>query len=414
MKQKKLICLLLVLLLLLTGCGKVGQAREAITAIGTVTMESGALIEAAEAMVEQLPEKRQQKVENLSVLTQARAEYDRLNAAVDKAANAILAIGEVSQSSENAIRSAREAYEALAADSLTGYADDYYPILVAAEKQYTFLCAKEIYENALRCFEQGNYSQAMTLLKNLEKEYPNSDFAESAVELDVKCIVGTAEVLYSDGQYDDALKMIRDVLENYPLEAQWTNARDLGAKCYVAKATKLYDQGDLEKAMNMLTALSNEFAGEMYGAGGNELKEKITRELESIRPDNGEVLANVGNLVGGYCEFTVKADSLHDALVKLELKADPDKYLMFYVRAGEQCTIKVQNGNYVCKYTSGGTWYGEEHMFGEYGSFCKADEIMDFTVSYQGAYVYYSAITITLYTTIGGNMSTTPIPEDSF
>ena len=51
MKRTVALAILAALLLTLCACGKVRQAEEAIDAIGAVTAESGAQIEAAEAAV---------------------------------------------------------------------------------------------------------------------------------------------------------------------------------------------------------------------------------------------------------------------------------------------------------------------------------------------------------------------------
>ena len=53
-------------------------------------------------------------------------------------------------------------------------------------------------------------------------------------------------------------------------------------------------------------------------------------------------------------------------------------------------------------------------MFGSKASFTKADDIFEFTVTYSGGYVYYSDVSVTLYTVVGGNLSTTPIGANDF
>lgn len=120
MKRTVALAILAALLLTLCACGKVRQAEEAIDAIGNVTAESGAQIEAAEAAVEALNDKQRDKLPNLTVLEEAQTEYETVleeqavtEACVQEAENAIDAIGSVTLDSGEAIRAARAAYEAV-------------------------------------------------------------------------------------------------------------------------------------------------------------------------------------------------------------------------------------------------------------------------------------------------------------
>lgn len=108
----------------LVGAAEDAKAAEPviaqINAIGTVTLNSGAQIEAAEAAYALLTESQQALVTNYQVLVEARAAYDALvqQAAGDQqAAQAVIdkidAIGAVTLDSEAAIRAAREAYDLL-------------------------------------------------------------------------------------------------------------------------------------------------------------------------------------------------------------------------------------------------------------------------------------------------------------
>lgn len=93
---------------------------DLINAIGTVTLNSGAQIEAAEAAYALLTESQQALVTNYQVLVEARAVYDELvqqAAGNQQAAQAVIdkinAIDEVTLDSEAAIQVARDAYDAL-------------------------------------------------------------------------------------------------------------------------------------------------------------------------------------------------------------------------------------------------------------------------------------------------------------
>ena len=120
MKRTVALAILAALLLTLCACGKVRQAEEAIDAIGAVTAESGAQIEAAEAAVEALNDKQRDKLPNLTVLEEAQTEYETVleqqaetAACVKDAETAIDAIGDVTLDSLDAIRAARAAYDAV-------------------------------------------------------------------------------------------------------------------------------------------------------------------------------------------------------------------------------------------------------------------------------------------------------------
>lgn len=120
MKRTVALAILAALLLTLCACSKVRQAEEAIDAIGAVTAESGAQIEAAEAAVEALNDKQRDKLPNLTVLEEAQTEYETVleqqaetAACVKDAETAIDAIGDVTLDSLDAIRAARAAYDAV-------------------------------------------------------------------------------------------------------------------------------------------------------------------------------------------------------------------------------------------------------------------------------------------------------------
>ncbi len=103
---------------------KAAQAvEELIDAIGEVTLESKAKIDAARAAYDALTDAQKKLVSNLKTLTDAEATYEKLKEEadqeeVDKAAakgveELIEAIGEVTLDSEKAIKAARSAYDAL-------------------------------------------------------------------------------------------------------------------------------------------------------------------------------------------------------------------------------------------------------------------------------------------------------------
>lgn len=118
--------------------------EAAIDAIGTVTLDSKAAIEAARAAYDALSEAEQGFVSNYDVLAAAEETYQALLAAdaADKAAakaatELIDAIGTVTEDSKTAIEAARNAYDALTESQKALVAN--YAVLTAAEETYAEL-----------------------------------------------------------------------------------------------------------------------------------------------------------------------------------------------------------------------------------------------------------------------------------
>ena len=111
---------------------------DAIDAIGTVTLDSGAAIAAARDAYDALTEEEKALVSNYAVLTAAEEELARLQQAADQAAAdevkaKIDAIGTVTLDSGAAIAAARDAYDALPEDGKALVEN--YDVLLAAEQQ---------------------------------------------------------------------------------------------------------------------------------------------------------------------------------------------------------------------------------------------------------------------------------------
>lgn len=130
-----------------------------INAIGKVTINSKALIEAAEAAYAELTESQKALVTNYDVLVAARAAYDELVQAEqgDKAAaqaviDKINAIGTVTLESEAAIAQAREAYDKLTPAQKTLVTN--YAVLTNAEATYAALVKQQADEAAAKSVEE--------------------------------------------------------------------------------------------------------------------------------------------------------------------------------------------------------------------------------------------------------------------
>lgn len=72
--------------------------------------------------------------------------------------------------------------------------------------------------------------------------------------------------------------------------------------------------------------------------------------------------------------------------------------MTIFVRGGENVETLVPLGSYYVRYASGTTWYGHDHLFGDYHTgYSKADEVFNFTVDGDTVRVF----SITLYTVEG-------------
>lgn len=141
--------------------------EEKISAIGTVTEDSGNAIANARSAYDALTEDQKQLVTNLSVLQKAEADYAQIvkNAGDEAAANAveekISSIGTVTLESKSAIENARSAYEALSA--VQKALVENLSILESAEAKLYELQKAEKIENV--------FDATGTYLDNLVKEH---------------------------------------------------------------------------------------------------------------------------------------------------------------------------------------------------------------------------------------------------
>ena len=115
--------LLLSLCVLLTACGKVRNAEKLIDDIGEVSVDSGPQIEAAERAIAELDADQQAKIKNLDLLEEAKLQYaDALeikkenDEKIKRVENRIQNIGTVTIDSWSVISIARKEYNALDSD----------------------------------------------------------------------------------------------------------------------------------------------------------------------------------------------------------------------------------------------------------------------------------------------------------
>lgn len=363
MKRKISVLLLLVCcihFMLGFGFTKVSKVEQSINAIGVVTIESRDAIETAEKMYAELSPRNQKKVDNYGALLMARAELNRQVKLVDTAQKAIDAIQEpITRDSSAAIIEANRAYnearEVGAHSYITGYGNLYMAI-----DTYAAL----VVEDADKLLKQQKYADAYELYAMVCNHFATSASGGRAYDGCRDASIGGTERLYSDGKMEETLNSLDEIDRNY---------------------------GASEKSM--------------------ALREKLLKRLEQQRPTSGKVFKN--STGWGYCEFTVSAGNT-DACVKLEDIHDPAKYAMFFIRAGEEATVKVKDGSYIAKYATGEYWFNMDSLFGSRTAYTKAEDILEFTTTREGNSIYYTTIQITLYEVAGGDLETSEIDPNTF
>lgn len=343
----------------------VAKAEQAIDAIGTVTLESEEVLFAAETLFDQLPEHKRGKVENKQALLDARTEYDRLTAAVQKAVDAINAIGTVSENSGDAIQKAWAAYDALKADDLTGYVANEYSVLKKADEEYNTICIRNLLASAQEEQNNGNYQKAKELYHSLVSQYPEDDSVSVANTGIMNCSVKLAEA----------------ELKNSNLEA----------------AAKLLDE------VSSLCSPTDEYT---------KAKESLTQRLKQIRPHNGKIFRT--KIDWGYGKLTLEATKEQDALFKVVSTTDESKFILIYVQAGNTAEARLKDGTYYVKYTTGDNWYGEDSKFGADAPFYKSTTTYSYTTKIEGNWIYYYAREASLIETSADYFIGTTIQASEF
>lgn len=343
----------------------VDKVEEAISAIGTVTLESRDEIQAAEDLYEDLSAGNQEKVENRDTLFAARTEYDRQAAAVSEVEEAISAIGTpVSLNSGDAVKKARKLYDALEEslkDGVSNYAD-----LTSKESEYDKLYNEDradyLYTAAQKDYEAGNYDAAITKLNELLDKHPGTSVDAKAKALGANCVVVSAQTAMNENRLEDAMKLLKLAERDY-ITTQETTA----------------------------------------------LRETLVTRINAIRPANGKMFRITTEQ--GYCKMVITAED-SDICIKLISKANADKYALYYIREGETFSMYLKDGEYTMHYAYGDYWYGEEAMFGEDGIYKKMNADFDLQTTYSGYTVTYEYYEFTL--NVHGDWSANTITRDQF
>ena len=312
--------------------------EDLITQIGTVTLESGDAIVKAEDQYIALDREARNLVDNYQTLTDARKEYDRMDTAVKTAADAIDAIGTVTLESKDAIESARNAYDALAQDDLQKHLTDKVSTLTKAEAEFKNLYSQHLYDTGLTHHGKGAFEDAIAAFDTIINEYGDSDVLAQAQEAKAASQISLVDAACKKRDYYTAMQTLDGIAEQY-----------LSRETYQAT----YD--------------------------------KILAGLTKVRPGNGVTVD--GKMNWGYCYFQITAGD-QDVCFKFQNTADASKYILVYVRAGQTKKVNVEDGTYSIKWATGQNWYDKEHHFGDDTTY-RSRGTTDFTTTREGSWVYY-------------------------
>ena len=335
-----------------------------IDAIGDVTLDSGEFIEAARSAYDLADEEIKAEVGKLSVLTEAEETlvYLGKKAQAEEMDAVIATLGTITAESEEAVKDVREQFEQLPEDvrELVETAD----IIDKAEYTLQGLKDKAASSQIKKLVDDKKYDDAIAFAEEYIGDRKVGDIQGSVVKNTVKAYVAKANALIKKSHYEAAEKLLKDC-----------KTRFAGA-----------DMADVNKALNTL-------------------KKAITE------PANGKVFTSKAK--GGYCTLKIKAGDT-PAFVKVENVNNPKNSVTIYVRANKSATVHIKNGNYALKYATGNKWYGSKELFGSDTRYYSADTTLEMTTSRSGNYIYYQTYTITLYTVVGGNLSTSRISQEDF
>lgn len=429
MKKRFLLLCLILSLLFLCGCGAAEEAEAAIDAIGKVSLDSGKAIDYADSLLDALSARQLGQVENLDDFSDARRKYEQLCDLYDEAEDAINAIGTVTPKSGKLIEAAREAYDALEEEDLTEYAEDLRPILTDAESTYkrqtdilstardaidaigtVSLDSKDALDAAWDAWEEVKKAD---LLGYFEEETASLQAMDDQfLELNITHLYDSAVSCFAQGDFENGLAYTVKLRDGYADSAALQELTPIAVNAMLEEAQAMFNEELLQSAENLLAQCYNTFPS--YCSTSDAYNSQLTAlesKLESIRPKTGKVLHN--STGSGYGTMHITAGS-EDALIKLESIENPEKYQLIYIRSGETATFSVYSGDYILKYTTGSQWYGTKEMFGADAVFTKADDTFTFSIAYSGNYVYYTDITVTLYSVFGGTLASEDIDPSDF
>lgn len=332
-----------------------------------------------------------------------------------------IAVLELGPGIEGELDSIQEAYEALSSDGqdqVENYGD-YLDIRDSYEYcmervQYAIDAIDGIGvidENSMDAIEaaQAAYDGVNPMFMDLVTNASDLDGAKEACEQAIiDKGVSETQALIDAGKYKDAYNYASEYRSAHMGEVDTSDIYAAMQKAELYWAWELYNQGQIEYVIQMIDDLKSYAANDQISQAADNLESTLESYVASLEPANGTILD--ATISGGYGTLTINSGS-SPLLVKVEGYNDPSRYIYVYLRANSTTTFNVPDGDYLVKYASGDTYYGDlaEKPFGPDTKYKQADDIMEFRTTEDSAYIYYSTITLTLYAVSGGNLGTTTI-----
>ncbi len=108
------------------------------------------------------------------------------------------------------------------------------------------------------------------------------------------------------------------------------------------------------------------------------------------------------------CDSVLKVNTSLDAsyVIKIVDPNDGEVIMMCYLPSGISKEIDLPSGTFEIRYTCGTEWFGNDKMFGDKGTYAKADHTFQFSRG--------SGYELTLYRVRNGNLHTSKMRKEDF
>ncbi len=141
--------------------------------------------------------------------------------------------------------------------------------------------AEEIFNEATEADKNGEFTKAITLFSEVERQHPYSDFATQAQ-------IRQAEVAYDNLKYDDAIMALDRFVELHPGHPNVDYAYYLKALCYYEQMTDVRrDQAMTESAKEALDTVITRFPESKYARDAKLKKDLVVDHLAGKEMDIG-------------------------------------------------------------------------------------------------------------------------------
>ncbi|QIQ06466.1 hypothetical protein [Streptomyces liangshanensis] len=142
-----------------------------------------------------------------------------------------------------------------------------------------------------------------------------------------------------------------------------------------------------------------------------DLKLPRTEKAKNRRLGNNALVRD--RRQGGLGRLTIKNGTSSDAVVTLT-KGQRTNFTV-YIRKGKDATVRrVADGAYNVYFASGTDWNSSKRSFTRDCSFQKFDDKADFDTRQVSGGTQYTILTFSLQKTVGGNATTSEVPEAEF